>query len=136
MTRRPDWAERLAATIEAAHGRAVEPSRHDCGLFVADCILAMTGVDVAADWRGRYGAFSQGLALAGVRSVVGLPRKAGFAPVNPALAHRGDVAVARVGPIVGGKPQLALAVFDGAWLVGPQGARVPRTLALRAWRVT
>ena len=135
MIRRHDWPERLIAVIEASAARAFAPGVHDCGTFAADCIEAVTGQDVAADWRGAYDDQAAGLALAGVRSVVALPEKVGLTPVPTALARRGDIAIAAVGPVIDGVPALALAVFDGAWLVGPCGVRVPRDLARRAWSV-
>jgi hypothetical protein len=65
IKKRTDWRARLSAAIEEARRRPMEvhagdPSRtslvdgshYHCGMFVADCILAMTGGDLAAGYRG------------------------------------------------------------------------------------
>lgn len=105
LTRLPDWQPRLVAWLRAANGRPIEPGRHDCCLFGAGAVLAQTGTDFAAPWRGRY------TTMAGGRRVL---RKAGFADhvaliaahlpeVAPAFAREGDLAVLETpdGPAVG-----------------------------------
>ena len=57
--RRADWRPRLSAAIEASRRAALE----DCGLFIADCVKAMTDVDLAASYRGRYDTIEEGIAL-------------------------------------------------------------------------
>jgi hypothetical protein len=53
MKRYEDWPQRLVAAIEAARGRPFSWGAMDCCLFAADVVLAMTGVDYAAGFRGR-----------------------------------------------------------------------------------
>jgi hypothetical protein len=132
--RRPDWPERLSAVFVAARGRAFEYGVHDCGLFAADCVEALTGTDPAAVWRGRYATQAEFLALAGVRSLSGIARRI-FAPVPVSLAWRGDLALAPLGAPVRGRPAPTLMVFDGALLRGPCGAIAVAGQAIRAWRV-
>lgn len=43
--------------------RAYEPGSFDCALFVSDWILAITGEDPAADYRGCYSTVEGGLKL-------------------------------------------------------------------------
>ena len=134
--RRHDWPARLAATIAAGQTRDFRYGEHDCCLFAADCIAAVLGDDPAAAWRGRYATEAQGLAVAGVRTLLGLPRKIGLPRVDPAHALRGDIALAhglrRLNDRVR-RPMLL--VVDGAWLRGPAGVSAERGFALRAWRV-
>lgn len=52
--RHPDWASRLAHTIKAATERPFLWGEFDCCLFVADCCVAVCGVDPAESYRSRY----------------------------------------------------------------------------------
>src|SRR3990170_2470650 len=54
MRRFEDWPERLDAAIEAARVRPWRWGDHDCVLFAADLVLAMTGIDPMRGLRGRY----------------------------------------------------------------------------------
>jgi len=54
MKRRPDWKIRLSRYVTEAWHRPFEPGVHDCALFAAGAVEAMTGVDPADGWRGRY----------------------------------------------------------------------------------
>lgn len=54
MTRRSTWEADLSAYIASVRGRAFEYGQHDCGLFAAGAVLAMTGEDPGAPFRGKY----------------------------------------------------------------------------------
>lgn len=54
MRRLPDWEQRLADYVASVRERPFEWGAHDCILHGASAIEAMTGVDIAADYRGRY----------------------------------------------------------------------------------
>jgi hypothetical protein len=54
MKRADAWPELLDAFIESRKLHAFAWGEHDCCLFAADAVLAMTGVDLAADFRGKY----------------------------------------------------------------------------------
>jgi len=129
-----DWDHRLSQAIEAARGTPFAYGTHDCCVFAADCIEAVTGRDIAAAWRGRYDTWSGGLKLAKARNLPQLATRF-FAEVHPAFAHRGDVGVAPIGELRGGKRTLMLLVIDGAFAVGPGANLVPRGVVTRAWRV-
>jgi hypothetical protein len=47
------WRTALHAEVER-HRREPFAWGSDCAIFVADCLLAMTGEDAAAGFRGRY----------------------------------------------------------------------------------
>lgn len=54
LERFPDWPQRVGAFMR---DRATVPyawGRNDCAIFAADAILAATGQDMAAAFRGRY----------------------------------------------------------------------------------
>lgn len=54
MIRREDWPERLAAAIDAARELPFAWGEHDCLMFAANCVQAMTGEDPAVDFRKTY----------------------------------------------------------------------------------
>lgn len=49
-----DWQSRLADHFSAAKEKPFTWGMHDCALFACDSILAITGKDGAAAFRGRY----------------------------------------------------------------------------------
>lgn len=65
-----DWEARLSTYIGAVAREGFAYGRHDCALFAAGGVLALTGADPAASWRGRYST-----ELGGLRHL----RRAGFA---------------------------------------------------------
>lgn len=132
--RLPDWRPRLSALVAACFQRRFEWGVHDCALFAADAILAMTGTDPARDLRGRY---------ASARGARKLMRAMGFADkaallsallpeVPPARAAQGDIAV------LGAAETLPVAVITGPLLAapGPDGLRLGmRGMMVRAFHV-
>lgn len=49
-----DWPEVLDSVIESARHKLFSWGHHDCCLFAADAVLAMTGTDPAKSLRGEY----------------------------------------------------------------------------------
>lgn len=90
--RQLNWHQHLAQTLQAAMTRPFSWGEHDCCLFAADCVQAVTGADVATDFRGTYrtapGAKKAILARADSLTALidGL-----FARVDARLVQRGDV---------------------------------------------
>jgi hypothetical protein len=124
LQRRPDWILRLIAYLSACRDLPFAYGRHDCALFAAGAVEAMTGHDFAAPFRGRY------VALAGGLRVL---RRAGFADhvdlaahhlpaVHPAYARPGDLLV------FAGDAGRVLAVMQG------QGAYVLTETGQLGWR--
>lgn len=134
LTRLPDWPERLHAAV-AAGPRRFRWGRDDCALWVARCVEAMTGVDLAARYRGRYtsaAGAAEALEANGHTTLAEAVTAALGPPVRPALARRGDVVevLAATG--------CALAIVTGPVAVsaGPAGpVAVHRRCWVRAWRV-
>ena len=97
MQRHDDWLQRLNDFLAVARGRAYAPGQHDCALFAAGAVAAMTGVDLAAEWRGRYRTLRSGqraLRAAGYTDHVEFVA-AHFEAIPVALAGVGDLAVIR-----------------------------------------
>jgi hypothetical protein len=120
---------------------------NDCALFVADAVERMTGVDIAADFRGYVdepGAFSA------IRAVIGAPAgarvtvehaavycaaKYGFIEFTmPLYAQRGDICTLEES----GRMILAIVHPNGREMVTAgelEAKRFPITQIRRAWHV-
>ncbi|HEV2324566.1 MAG TPA: hypothetical protein VGS10_11505 [Terracidiphilus sp.] len=114
----------------------------DCSLFAADGIKAITGVDIADDFRGKYS--DQASAFALIKSVTGgstvadaaayCAKKHGLTErVHPLMAQRGDLVVfhGQTGDLVAG-----LVHLSGRHIVavGDKGLyRFPISAVQRAW---
>ena len=93
LVRKETWAADLTAYLATIASRPLVPGEHDCALFAAGAVEAMTGVDLAAEWRGTYDSLPKGmrrLKSAGHPDLASL--LASLLPeVPPAQAHPGDV---------------------------------------------
>ncbi len=130
-----DWPERLAALFAAREAQPFEWGVHDCCLFAADAVLAVTGHDPAADLRGMYST-ETGAArvLRRYGGVAGVAIAHAGRVVPVALAQPGDVGLSQHDP-----ERPALAVWGGAaWhAAAPLGVVVvPAGAVVRAWRCT
>lgn len=133
MTRKTEgWQLRLAQFLGDAARRPFQPGRHDCALFAAGAVHAMTGLDLARGWRGKYRTLA-----AGQRAL----ERAGYTDhVALAAAHLpgtqrprpGDIAVIDTGD------GQALGVVQGhmAYVLRPAGlGLVPLTAAIQFFEV-
>ncbi|MCK5641912.1 MAG: hypothetical protein KAJ19_14005 [Gammaproteobacteria bacterium] len=140
MTRRNhDWPEALNRTVTEARTMPLVWGQHDCALFAASAIEAMTGIDVAKKFRGKYktarGAAGQMKKFAGG----GIPELAdkiaaqhGFESIPVAFAQRGDV----VETDTPEGPGLGVCVGAEFVIIGESGlVDWPMTEANRAWRI-
>jgi hypothetical protein len=134
MMRRGDWKESLVGYLAEAARKPFAFGRHDCALFAAGAVAAMTGVDLAADWRGRYRTERGGLRMlraAGYRDHAEFAA-AHFSEVPVAMAWPGDLAQLDLGAV----PVLGVVQGAGIYVLRPEGiATVPLLRAVRAWRV-
>lgn len=132
-----DWPERLDAALERARKTEFHWGEHDCCLFAADVVQAMTGHDPAAGFRGKYSDEAGAAALIAAHgSLKGLVRSVLGDPVHPSRARRGDIVLGPV-PTAGGT-QAGIGVCVGRqWAVPlPTGLRfLPLAAAAAAWRI-
>jgi len=131
--RKPNWPEILFEELAKMAKREFIRGECDCCLFAADIVLAMTGEDYAAAYRGKYktkkGAASALRKYGGGTIETSIPLDE--IPVN--YAGRGDLVLADLpnGPAVGiciG----AIAAFKAA---GKGLAYIPITECRMAWKV-
>jgi hypothetical protein len=87
-----DWLRRLRSEIESAESRSFAWGDHDCCLFAARCVDAMTGSSLEAQWRSEYHDHRSALRLlhdeGGLESAV--TRRLG-PPIRWVNAQRGDL---------------------------------------------
>jgi len=135
MPRLKNWPSRLAAVVAVAQTAPFEWGAHDCCLWAADAVLACTGQDLAAAWRGTYSTAAGAAAL--LHDLGGLQAVAAMAgpAIEPALAGAGDVGLL---PAPDDAARQCLAVHSGTgWLVvGSAGLlHCPPEAATSAWGV-
>lgn len=134
--RYPDWPSRLFTFIESRRSTPFAWGSNDCMMFTADMVLAITGVDHAADFRGTYSTPEEARAiieqLTGANDVVGIIDTL-FKRVPVLQARRGDLVAstmqergATIGVCAGG----------GCYFVGENGlVQHPLQSCITAWRV-
>ncbi len=106
LKKNPDWAERLADYFDEVRYKPFAYGTMDCCIFVADGLRVMTGVDLMADFRGRYACEEDITRLVQshkAKHVIALIRQklqeAGLCKKESAFAARGDVALLDVGAL-------------------------------------
>ncbi|GLI99113.1 DUF6950 family protein [Sphingobium sp. BS19] len=128
------WEQALADYLASVADAEFTWGELDCALFAANAVLAMTGHDIAAPFRGKYST-AAGSARALKRYGAGT-LEATFdtlLPVKPiGYARRGDVVMHDGG--------VGVCVGSHALFVGREGereglVRVPRAEWVRAWGV-
>jgi hypothetical protein len=94
LKRLPDWEPRLHTWLDQCSDRPHVYGKHDCVLFVAGAVAAMTDVDPAAHVRGRYRSAAGAVRALRLHGAGSLPTTLTAAlgdPVPLAWAHRGDI---------------------------------------------
>lgn len=139
--RREDWPARLNEAIAARLRVRFAFGAHDCCLFAADVVQAMTGLDPAARFRDRYrtahGAARVLKRAGGLEPLMEQIAAAhGMPEVPPLTAQRGDVVLLDAEPDTV-NPALGVVAPDGRIAAaGPDWlAFLPLRAARRAWRV-
>jgi hypothetical protein len=138
LPRREDWPEQLAAVLEEHAELPFVWGRSDCLTFPADAVLAMTGIDPAAEIRGRYRSGSGAARILRRRGFASVADAfaATFAEIPVAMAGRGDLGVVPVpyGSGFAGVVFMAAGAF-GKRAEGPGHVFVPRSAIVRAFKV-
>ncbi len=137
-----DWPERLQAYLDSHRESHFQYGELDCCLFVCDCVLAMTGHDMAAWFRGRYNTRKSALSLirertghCGVTAVARYAAKeAGYPSIPPLMARRGDMVLVGTGrkAILG---LISLAGADVMCISTDTIQRIDLKHVTAAWRV-
>lgn len=133
IARLPTWQTRWALLCIERSVRPFEWGAHDCCLWAADAVLAITGHDFAEGMRGRYASAADAArimsGLGGLRAIA-----------SAALGEPGPVALATVGDVVliknAGRELLAVCNGSVALATGARGLEpVGMDAALSAWKV-
>ncbi len=136
------WPALFEAFLSRNRSRRFRYGSWDCCLFVADAIEAMTGTDVASEFRGRYDSRATAVKVTkeycGRASIAVLASAvfsaAGFTEVAPAFAQRGDAVLIRrsrdfsLGIVALNGMDVVITSNRGLW-------KLPLSRATRAWRV-
>ena len=130
-----DWSARLSDYVTRCANTPYALGHHDCALFAAGAVEAVTGVDPAAQWRGRYSTKAGGLrALARAGYADHIVATAGILPeIAPAFAAVGDIAC--VADPDTGQPVLGLVQGEMIYVLREDGlGLLPRGAMTRAFR--
>lgn len=95
-TRLPGWQDALHDLIVRRRAIPMEWGKHDCCLWVADAVLAMTGFDPAEHYRGTYSSPQGALRRLVAQDAVGSPEEL----ADKVFGERLPIALARVGDVV------------------------------------
>lgn len=141
MKRLSGWEKKFLEWLREARTQKFEWGKFDCCLAVCDCVLGMTGIDLAEGFRGKYSTRKD--AYRAIRSFATSlkelceKRGAEFALIEiaPQLASRGDIVLVKS---VTGHFALAIVGLDpvhayAATFEGLQ--RMGRNTWFKAWRV-
>ncbi|WP_416368579.1 DUF6950 family protein [Tritonibacter mobilis] len=135
ITRRRDWRSQLCAYLDAVSRSEFRPGSHDCALFAAGAVKAMTDVDLAVGYVGKYRTISDGMALLRDEGIVDLSALVArhFSEIPPLKAGVGDLALVR-----GDAGADALGVVQGPsiFVLQQKGlGRVPLDEGIKGFRV-
>ncbi len=137
IVRLTDWRQRLDDYLDRICRLPFEYGTHDCGLFSAGAVEAMTGFDPATEFRGRY---STHAGITRILRKMGFDDHVGyvcslFAPIHVSQADIGDLAAVDTGA-----DGLAIGLVSGSRILAPMpGSRglgsVSLMSAIQAFRV-
>ena len=144
IKRLENWPSLLSEFLERKSKEEFAWGINDCLIFPADCVAALTGVDFAAPYRGKYSTESEALEYAARLNGIELPEgeTCGTSAIitaflgerrqNALQGQRGDVVVALIGDhITGGiiddtGRRAAFVTFKGL-------IRLPIKATMRVW---
>jgi hypothetical protein len=138
ITRRSqDWPVKLANFIQSHLHAPFEWGKNDCCLFACDWIALATGIDPAADLRGKYdSALSAARVLEPLGGVAGVAKARcwdhGFFEGPVMLAQRGDIVLM----VTDQGPTLGVCVGSRSAFTGAAGIEMyPTYKCAGSWRI-
>lgn len=135
LERFPDWQDRLTTYLDRCRDEPFYWGKHDCALFAAGAVKAITGVDVAKGVSGSY--LSKLEAAEYLRKT---KRKTLHGAATKALGKSVHIAQAGLGDIVRWDKALGVCVGKFSWFVGEingvdQLVSNPTLQCSAAWKV-
>lgn len=137
MKRVYNWYERLSDYLADVHRMPFEYGVHDCILFPAGAVTAVTDVDLAKPFRGKYHDLRSGIKLlhdAGYMNQFAYIEE-NFSEIPVAMAQPGDIGLVNVSD---DGQMLSGCVFGGEmiYVLGENGmAALDRMKAVKAYKV-
>lgn len=139
-----NWPEELSQKIQEAQEKEFKRGEHDCLIWTADVVKALTGEDIASYFRGNYSTYKEGLELcrdycgkgAGLKEVLDkMMDEHDFEEIdNPEFAQRGDVAL-----VHSGQEGITCGICcqHKIYTLGPSDVlgKVKLSKAIKAWRI-
>lgn len=149
LTWHEQWEAKLHHSIETHKAKPFAWGEHDFALSVCNHVQAMTGIDLAAAFRGQYQSEDAALAAMGricqdattlEHVVEQLAAQHGIPEIKPLHAQHGDVVLLdNPSPSTGLNSQaLGIVHLNGRHVIatGPDGLRLLRLAHVRrAWRI-
>ncbi len=87
-----DWQTRLADKVNELRFTAFEWGKHDCCLWAATAVEAVTGTDPAADFRATYSTAAEAVKIVENLGGIGnLPTRWLGEPIDVRMANVGDI---------------------------------------------
>lgn len=134
LTRLVNWRSNLQSFILTIQAQHFEYGVHDCIIFPANCIRAMTGVDLAIPYRGKYKTLRGGIGLLkkhGYKDQFDYIKR-NFTEYPPSMAQTGDIALVDIGDSI---PAGGIVYGDVIYMVHRKSiAVVPITMAATVYR--
>jgi hypothetical protein len=137
--RHNNWQGRLHAYVESCKNTSFAYGSFDCGIFAADCIEAITGNDLAAEFRGYKSAREAVTAIKNACGAMSIPKlgeyiaaKHGLREVPLNFAQRGDL-------VIVSNKRFGIVSMTGTDIYVPANrgiTRVPLRDATKAYRIS
>jgi len=141
MIRAEDWVNRLDDYFKRTETLPFSLGANDCCLFAAGAVQAMTGVDLAARFRGKYRTEAGAMRIlkryadGDVRAMMTrMARDNALEEVTPLRLTRGSIALISHD----GRESLGVISLTGAHILAPAvtgRAQFPLTRALTGWLI-
>ena len=127
------WPEELDAQLTKARGKKFVWGKCDCCLWAADVVEALTGVDYAAEFRGKYKTITGAKKALGKRTLRTIMNKKLPKIKHP---HRGDVVLIPRSITKQELPALGICIGMQVAMMGDGGLEfLPVSVITGAWSI-